>query len=162
MLISEVAVVAGAKLPSLKQWIDTSLVTAPPRVGKHRRFGAAHTVEVILMNELNSLGIKPSVVAGWLRMIWYSFLGYIDACAVEENGIVRMTEKLFLGLWVTPNGCITVNQVDEESAVGQLPQHSLVLHCHAIFEKALTRAFLLKRRPLTPNEALKAAWEPDA
>jgi hypothetical protein len=138
--------IAGAGRPNVQKWIDNGLVTAPPVVGKHRRFAAEHTVEVILMTELTSLGVKLSAISTWLSYLTYPLLEYIDKCATrdEHNGII-LTRDCVLRLFLVSGGnVINVVQLDDVVQTADLPQYSLIMRCGPVFTGALRRAEVVR------------------
>lgn len=142
LLIHEVVTIAGARRPNVQKWIDNGLVAAPPVVGKHRRFSARHTVQVLLMTELNNLGVKPSAASGWLSQLAGPLLNYVDECVVRnEQGRITLTQDCVLRLWLAPGGrIINVEQLDDVVRTAGLPQYSLILRCGPVFAAAIRRA----------------------
>jgi hypothetical protein len=92
LLISDVVSISGAKLETLRKWIDAGFVTAPPIVGKHRRFSAQHTIEVILMVALMQRGMRPSVAGPMaVRAAGTVFFHYIYDWAEQRGVEIVMT-----------------------------------------------------------------------
>jgi len=145
LLIHEVVTISGAARPSAQKWIDSGLLPAPPVVGKHRRFAAEHTVEMILMAELSALGVKPSAISKWLAQLTYPLLHYIDECAADDGyGGIILTQDCVLRLWLDRGGdVINVVQLDDTVKTAELPQYSLVMRCGPVFAAALRRAKVL-------------------
>ena len=146
LLIHEVVTIAGAGRPNVQKWIDNGLVTAPPVVGKHRRFAARHTVEIILMTELNSLGLKPSAISTWLSHLAYPLLEYIDECATRgEHDEIILTRDCVLRLFLVRGGnVINVVQLGDVVKTADLPQYSLIMRCGPVFAAALRRAEVVR------------------
>jgi hypothetical protein len=146
LLIHEVVTVAAAKRPNVQKWIDNGLVTAPPVVGKHRRFAASQTVEIILMTELTSLGVRPSAISTWLSHLAYPLLEYIDTCATRgDDGGIILTRDCVLRLFLVKGGnVINVVQLGDVVKTAHLPQYSLIMRCGSVFAAALRRARVVR------------------
>lgn len=146
LLIHEVVTIAGAARPSVQKWIDHGLVTPPPVVGKHRRFSAKHTLEIILVTEFTSVGIKPSAISKWLALLSGPLLSYIEKCAEDDgSGGIILTEDCPLRLFLTKGGdIINVVQLDDVVKTAELPQYSLIVRFGPILAAALRRAKVLR------------------
>ncbi len=146
LLIHEVVTIADAGRPSVQKWIDHDLVTPPPVVGKHRRFSPKHTLEVILMTEFTSVGIKPSAASKWLSLVASHLLAYIDGCATDDGtGGIILTQDCPLRLFLAKGGdIINVVQLDDVVKTAELPQYSLIVRFGPILAAALRRARVLR------------------
>jgi hypothetical protein len=142
LLISEVAVVSGAKLPSLKQWIDNGLITAPPLAGKHRRFSAQNTIEVILMARLIELGIKASVAGHMaVRAAPHVFWHYTDDWSEQRGSEVVMTRPWVLVIDLNTTRCTW----GRAEALEYIPGDWLKIELAPVIGGALTRALAIAR-----------------
>lgn len=140
LLISEVVEIARAKRPSVQQWIDKGLISRPPVVGKHRRFSAENTIEVILMVALNDIGIKPSAATQLIQHIdMAELIEMIDAYSIDF-------EK---GRWsLDGSDCYTTSlalydagwRVDHCPYFPRIPKFTLIIHASMLLEDALFRA----------------------
>jgi hypothetical protein len=142
LLISEVIEVSGAKLPSLKQWIDTGLISAPPRSGKHRRFSAHNTIEVILMAHLVRLGVRPSAAG---RMVVKS-APFVLHHYTDDWGKVQGNQVVMTLSWVLlidlDSGLCTVGRAD---AFTHSPANWLKIDLEPVMGGALTRALAVAK-----------------
>jgi hypothetical protein len=140
LLISEVAEVSGAKLPSLKQWIDTGLITAPPVAGKHRRFSARNTIEVILMARLIELGIKASVAGQMaVKTAPHVLMHYTVDWAEQRGDEVVMTRPWVLVIGLNDTLCTW----GVAEAFSHIPGDWLKIELAPVIGGALTRALAI-------------------